>query len=226
MDPTYRRGQLCTTTSPGASLAYLAINRGPGCWRLHAHGFLLAAKESSERAIATGNYDTAAYAIVYLLRHGVELYLKHLAEVTDVCLSFRDPEHARIAARGHDLKRLWANLKPFIETARFMGESETWQPLKVSDFEALVEDLHSIDPDGQTIRYPTNSKGSTNLTSIDYLDVNQVRRAIALASDTLDAWNDAYHQFMAAYDIPEIPSEVLKAHGINHVPRVPRPPDR
>jgi hypothetical protein len=116
----------------------------------HAEAFKLAADmvlDSHDAATTGPHNDKLLYPTIYLYRHCIEVKLKDviLLGVRMGNLTFNDKLNDIVTA--HDLARLWTKAKQVL-LLNYPKDKE-----QVSAVEAVVQEFHQIDKDGQTMRY-------------------------------------------------------------------------
>lgn len=122
--------------------------------------------------------DTTVPAIIYAVRHSAELFLKH------IIADFNETHRLRLESPAHHrLQDIFDGLRPSIENVLMYErehaehgkfDSATW----LDDCAAIVAELHEIDPDGQSVRYPENLKGKANLNGQANINVTHLGRFI------------------------------------------------
>jgi len=123
---------------------------GTASLRLFAMGFLEMAEISTDRAVQNScSIDAVIPAILYSFRHSVELFLKHV--LYDLCVVDEGT-----AINGHDVFGLFSKHKEMLELAiEYEPETEfNWRDWLIR-FETLMQSVHELDPDGQSVRYPS-----------------------------------------------------------------------
>lgn len=126
---------------------------GAESFHLFAIGFLEMAEIAAERAVQNRcSIDAVIPAILYSLRHSVELFFKYL--IYDLRIVVR---HKSVT--GHKILEDFETYRASISLALEV-EPETgfaWRGWLVR-FDSLIRAAHDLDPDGQAIRYPSNTK--------------------------------------------------------------------
>ena len=127
----------------------------------HAEAFKLAADmvlDSHEGATSGPHNDKLLYPTIYLYRHCLELKLKDLILLGVRIGNFTRDEKLNDILSRHELTRLWTKVKRFLQV-NYPEDTE-----QVSAVEAVVQEFHQIDRDGQTMRYDRD----TNLRKRNY----------------------------------------------------------
>lgn len=93
------------------------------------------------------------YPVAYLYRHAIELVLKDILRL-GVEVGFFTEAIVADAVAGHRLASLW-NLAKKLLDHRWPGANPG--PLKA--VEAILNELHGADPNGQVFRYDTSTSG-------------------------------------------------------------------
>jgi hypothetical protein len=126
----------------------------------YAYGFLEIASIASEKTIENKcAIDIIMPAILYNIRHSVELFLKFILS------GIPDESGNKIIETNHNIKNIFNKYKKqimmFLECERYYVSFSPEEWLK--EFESIVNWVDAFDSDGQTMRYPTNTKGKPNL---------------------------------------------------------------
>ncbi len=135
-------------------------------WYRFAHGYKVAADLLVTRLNERGAADEhACYPILFLYRHSVELSLKALLNDVGELIDWprRDgPEHS--------LMRLWQTLRERLLTYDRTQDS-TW----LARADALIRQLHEVDPGSLTFRYPVSNDGIPMLTGGGTMSIEAFR---------------------------------------------------
>lgn len=105
-----------------------------------------------------GNSDRLFFPAMYLYRHGLELLLKELIRKGAHFLGTTCDNPA-----GHSIAVLWNDLTRQADARRVL--EAVWaspEPALLRWLDMLIDELHHLDPDGQTIRYARNRTGVDN----------------------------------------------------------------
>jgi hypothetical protein len=88
--------------------------------------------------------------LFYLARHSIELHLKYAIQ------EFAKYTGEQGTETGHDLLALWTELqRQQFELAELSGKDDPWG----KHVDRLIKHIHSIDPKGDSLRYPHNITG-------------------------------------------------------------------
>jgi hypothetical protein len=166
-------------TGTSAQIAVVTTYQGATSLRVQAMGFLeLAAVAASASLEHRTAIDAIATPILYAVRHATELFLKHV--VTELA------EKHRVAIptpKGHGLRLLLKDGRSHIESCldseaahdeHCNFERRAW----LAEFETIIDQLDKVDPDGQSLRYPTNQKGAANMDGTMHIDLAQLEQFI------------------------------------------------
>lgn len=108
--------------------------------------------------------DTLVYPILFTLRHGVELSIKHLARV----LIEAGLPHQADTAKTHELKQLWSDFsKQAVPDRRLIAA--------ISELEPAVLQMHEADPLAQEFRYAERTDGVPSFKGHSVVDMVTVR---------------------------------------------------
>lgn len=144
-----------------ADLDEKAFHLGSYMWSgfQHAAAFKVAADiviERSERATSGEYRDDLLHPVAYLYRHALELKLKEVVRQGARMHCYTKADVEKILGE-HNLCRLWTKAK--------LAITERWSdadPAPVKAVEAVVNEMHQADKDGQKWRYGTNKQGCPN----------------------------------------------------------------
>lgn len=142
------------------NIAEIATYMGSHSFSEYAYGFLELAKVGAEKACSNQcSIDSMMPAILYNIRHSVELFLKSIILEAN--------KDSKYDAGSHFLKKIWANHK--IDISLYMEYEPRTIPFPhqewISSFEGIVNFVDAFDSDGQSMRYPTNRKESLTSAS-------------------------------------------------------------
>jgi len=173
---------------PDDQIAVVTTYQGSTSLRIHAMGFLEIASVAARAALENKTaIDAITPSIIHCIRHAAELYLKaiisEVKETHRVTAQAMNKKHVMVEAdTGHHwLQRLWSEHQALIvdvldyeaahdEHTHF--DRRAW----LADFSAIIDQLHAVDPDGQSLRYPANQKGEPNLGGTMPVSLAQLER--------------------------------------------------
>lgn len=216
---TYSRGDLLRGIAPGSACFYLVPNRGwddkhneklgqDPSFRYLAEGFFEAGADLAKSCLRNeGKIDFKFYPLLYLYRHGLELALKQLLRWRGELL--REPL-GEGKPSGHRILDLWVSLRqdecgdPAKKRAGVEGAFEYVLgtelrdpdfafevPFTVNDVDALLRDLHDLDPGSDSFRYPKSVKGAPHLADVEAVGVRAAFEALVPLGITFVAWMHA-----------------------------------
>lgn len=122
----------------------------------HGTAFKEAAEVVIDKIEADGDKpanDIFVFPVVYLYRHGIEVNLKSIVHV-GIGLKFLKKEDVEEDLKWHNLAALWNHAKKLL---LYRWSSSDPAPLKAT--EAVINELHQADPNGQVFRYAANKDG-------------------------------------------------------------------
>lgn len=145
-------------------IAWVTTYQGAMSLQIHAMGFLelasVGARAVLEKRVAI---DAITPGILYAVRHATELFLKYvIVEMHEVHgLGEALPE-------GHELQQLFQKHLPEIqicldEEAQNGSHPNFDRNAWLKQLKKLISEVHQLDPDGQSARYPANREGEANL---------------------------------------------------------------
>ena len=159
---------------PNDQIAEVTTYQGSMSLHIHAMGFLEIARVMARAALEHQTaIDAITPSIIYAIRHAVELFLKGIvAEIKETHGATAQVSKAGVmkdAETGHHcLQRLWSEHQGLIvevldyeashdEHANF--DRQAW----LTGFGEIIDQIQQVDPDGQTLRYPADRKGTPKL---------------------------------------------------------------
>lgn len=155
--------------------------------RGYANGFLEIASIASVKTIDNKcAIDTIMPAILYNIRHSVELFLK------SVLSEIGEGTDSEIIATGHEVKTIFSEYKKQIETLLEYEYNTVSFSYKewLAGFESIINLVDIFDGDGQTMRYPTDRKGKPNLEGKARVSTNDVLCLIKYIQSYYDEYNN------------------------------------
>jgi hypothetical protein len=109
--------------------------------------------------------------VAYLLRHAIELALKHTIEMACRAAHIERTERVEEVLRAHSLHPLWKVARRAID-ARWPGAD----PREPNAVGAVIQDLHSIDKTGPKLRYSRDTRRQhTSQSFPDTVDLHHLR---------------------------------------------------
>ena len=172
---------------PNDNIAEITTYMGSCSLSGFADGFLEISEIAIEKACTNQcSIDTAMPAILYNIRHSVELFLKYLLS------EIPNDSGEGIIATGHDIKGIFADHKDSILC--YLEYEYLPAPFLYNDwlkaFEGIINFVAEFDPDGQSMRYPTDRKGSPNLGGKALVSTNDVFCLIKYIRSYYDEYYD------------------------------------
>lgn len=125
----------------------------------HAAAFKTAADmviESHEQGPRRLYRDDLLFPVAYLYRHAIELKLKQIVRYGIAMHCYTKADVKRTLGE-HNLAKLWTKAKLAIKHRWPQGNPD---PIKA--VEAVINEMHQADKDGQTWRYETGNDGRLN----------------------------------------------------------------
>lgn len=102
------------------------------------------------------NNDTSVYPILFTARHFIEIYIK---QKIDTINYFKIKENIdEKLVKTHDIERLWNIFVDIVERTK-----DSRLAVYIEKIAPYIQDFNSIDPTGETFRYPYSSKGAMHL---------------------------------------------------------------
>jgi len=187
---------------PNDQIAEVTTYQGSMSLRIHAMGFLEIASVAARAALEHRTaIDAITPSIIYAIRHATELFLKAIIEevkethrVTAQALNKKGVMED--AETGHHwLQRLWTEHQGLIvevldyeaehgEHANF--DRRAW----LADFGEIIDQIQRVDPDGQTLRYPTDRQRAPNLGGKMIVSLGHLDQFARHATDCFSQFRD------------------------------------
>lgn len=105
------------------------------------------------------NNDTSVYPILFTARHFIEIYIKQKIDTINH-LKFKDNIDEKLV-KTHDIKKLWGIFVDIVERTK-----DSRLAIYIEKIAPYIQDFNSIDPTGETFRYPYSSEGVIHLESM------------------------------------------------------------
>ena len=152
--------------------------------QLYSDGYLLAADRLVESYAGMPPEDILIYPVLYLYRHHLELELKLLITKWLNWLSGFDEavirKRLKSLAEKHNLTDLWNSFQSAYPECNEVFDERTRHA-----FQTLLFELNDHDPEGQSGRYETDSKGMQTLTKLHSIDLPTLKSGIHKISQYL-----------------------------------------
>ena len=164
--------------------ACVGNNGGPYDFSSYADGFFFAAFYNIENA-AEGRWtiDLLIYPICFNLRHGLELYIKHLIVLGARFLG----EDSEAFQPTHKLTDNWMKWKAIV--ARLPKHSIEPTTLRVA--QAAIDNFVAIDPTGQAFRYPEDLAKRVHLIGVPVINIETLYDEMKKLQDIFETWDSA-----------------------------------
>ena len=117
-------------------------------WILYKMAYEEAARVLIERASSGKDQDFLIYPIIFSARHAIELGFKDIIRLGNELL-----EKDKTSPIGHDLLELWQEIRDQLAAIETEDSDDD-----IRSFEALLAQLHTIDPRSITFRYPSDTQ--------------------------------------------------------------------
>jgi hypothetical protein len=162
---------------------------------IHAMGFLelssIAARATLENKAAI---DAITPSIIYGIRHATELFLKHIIEEISekhrLVAQVPNKKGVITAARTdhHWVEQLWrehrSTIVEVLEYEADLGEHANFDRRAwLAEFDEIINQVHRVDPDGQSLRYPADKSGAPNLGGKMMVSVAQLEQFACHATE-------------------------------------------
>ena len=107
--------------------------------------------------------DSLIYPMFFNYRHSIELFLKVLYfNLGDSDSTSRQ----KFLAFGHDLKKLWDVLRPFLDK----GKEHVGVSVNLNAIEHYIYSINSFDANSMIMRYPIDKKLNANKSKVYHFD--------------------------------------------------------
>lgn len=138
-----------------------------------------AANTLIKQSLKNGDQDLYFYPICFNYRHYIELMLKYL-------ILRAERYHEILVKIGEDVKPIEQSARDSIKKEHSLQRLIQWLTERLSIVEPdtpfdkevvkTINQLHSVDPNGQTFRYPFKQDGSLTLPEQKYYDLEIIRK--------------------------------------------------
>jgi hypothetical protein len=125
--------------------------------------------------------DLQFYPIAFLYRQYLELRLKQLL-ISGGHVVYDESK----LTHGHDLKRLWVEVRKILESV--------WPDTHAEEMDALgecIDELCQMDAKSMSFRYPVDKEGQPTLAGLDRVDLVNLKNVMERIGSLLDASSDA-----------------------------------
>jgi hypothetical protein len=162
--------------------ACVGSNGGPYDFLHYGCGYLTAAEALCEHVEQERSYiDSKIYPAIFMLRHGIELYLKGLLERIPPLFN-----ELPLRPHGHHVGDLWSQLKPFLHRRR--AQFDDGHNL-VAFMDQAVASIEIIDRNAQVFRYPNPQPSTADLLGrYSHINFGRVREFTNKVFLTFEAW--------------------------------------
>jgi len=154
----------------------------------YIEGYYEAANTLLKYALGNGGQDLYFYPICFNYRHFLELMLKHLILRTE-------HYHEILVEIGEKNAQMYQSVKEEIQKEHSLQKLIQWLTERLSlvdpeepfdkDIVKTINQLHSVDPNGQIFRYPFTKDGSLTLPEQKHYDIEIIRRRMEEVYDYL-----------------------------------------
>lgn len=175
--------------NPSDFIAEVHTYMGEASLHLYAMGFLELAEIAVDRAVQNRcSIDAVMPAVLYSVRHSVELFLKHVI----LHLEIEDKNGKKANPKGHKLFELYKEYQGEIALYLEKDPQRTAFGYRgwMVRFEEIVKAVDEIDSDGQTLRYPANTAGQPNLDCKFSVSTTNLKKCIAQIRKTFEEFNE------------------------------------
>jgi hypothetical protein len=132
------------------------LNRFPLPIPLKPEAFKVAAEmviDGCHEADPFRHNDELFFPVAYLYRHGLELLMKDIID-TGIHMNFFDRADVADALANHNLAKLWTQAKKLL-----VDRWPSADPAPLNATEAVINEFHQADPNGQVFRYDEDKNG-------------------------------------------------------------------
>lgn len=144
----------------GAQGKSFHLNRFSFPFPLKPEAFKIAAEMVIEQCHKADRFryrDELFFPVAYLYRHGLELLMKDII-YTGVHMNFFKRDDVEEALSNHNLAKLWSHAKKLL-----IDRWRTSDPAPLKATEAVINEYHQADPNGQVFRYDDDKNGRRHL---------------------------------------------------------------
>lgn len=135
-------------------------------------------------------YESQAFAIIFLYRHYLELRLKELFIAYGRLLG------DSVDVAGHGLVSLWEKVRDRANTESTEHVPEINEDMEV--LEEIIEQFDSIDPNSVVFRYPVSRDGKTVTLPKIQVGLQRLKEVMHWVSFLMDGWSVGVDDYISA----------------------------
>ncbi len=178
---TYKTNDLFKPGEPMYLNACVGRNGGPYTFHAYSLGYFDAARVLLQAAINNQmNIDLAVYPITYNYRHGIELGLKHLANLLPQIWGETIPQ----IRPTHKLIDVWAIVQPFLKREPAFDEDGT----RIPYVDGVLVDIVQFDSDAEVFRFPTDRGGGFYLLDSAHINLLVLGNTLEAVRNIFEDW--------------------------------------
>lgn len=161
------------------------LNYSRATWDFYIDGYL----EAAQKLVAVSREctrDTIVFPIAFLFRHYLELQLKRL-----IALAHRLADEPCVLPQHHRVEQLWADMRASLRKAGISDGAPEFE--RVTE---LIREWAHLDADGQSFRYPVDSRGGRTLQGLTHVNIRNLGERMAEIVALLDGHASMIYHYL------------------------------
>ncbi|MCD4726419.1 hypothetical protein HBO23_16965 [Pseudomonas sp. WS 5532] len=163
--------------------------------------------------------DQFIYPICFNMRHSIELRLKGVVSFLEKISKHREALEDFDLKASHDLGRIWCYIK------RESIKLDKRFVFFVTVLDQRLFDVSSVDPTGQTFRYPVDRNNSKHLVEVSIINVSNLYRKFSSLECILDNFEVFCDELVREYDFETHTTKLSRAELLSIAEDIPRRDD-
>jgi hypothetical protein len=163
----------------------------------------------------TYSVDQFIYPICFNMRHSIELRLKGVVSFLEKISKHREPLQAFDLQASHDLGRIWCYIKR--ESLRLDKRFLFF----ISILDQRLFDISSVDPTGQTFRYPVDRDNNKHLADVSIINIKIISEKFSSLECVLDNLEVFCEELVREYSFKTHTSKLSRAEILDIAKEIP-----
>lgn len=159
--------------------------------------------------------DQFIYPICFNMRHSIELRLKGVVSFLEKISKYREPLDAFDLKASHDLGRIWCYIK------RESLKLDKRFVFFITILDQRLFDVSSVDPTGQTFRYPVDRNNSKHLVGVSIINISNLYRKFSSLECILDNFEVFCDELVREYKFETHTTKLSRAELLSIAEKVP-----
>lgn len=159
--------------------------------------------------------DQFIYPICFNMRHSIELRLKGVVSFLERLSHYRQPLTPFDLQASHDLGRIWCYIKQ--ESLKLDKRFIFF----ISILDKRLFDVSSVDPTGQTFRYPVDRNDSKHLVDVSVINISILYKKFSSLECLLDSFEVFCEELVREYGFNTHTTKLSRAEIMSIAARIP-----